>query len=236
MIIIWIKEYFLYILLAVASIFGFFWLTQYKNKLNISEGMALVLSILHTLVGVVCVKVFSFLESFEPGGMSLFGAIFFMPIFYFAGAKIFKRKTADVFDIFTICILFTLLCARINCIKSGCCLGCAIPGTDELRGPTRELEIVFYIVMLVWLGRKAGKPKFAGRIYPLYMISYGAFRFVEEWFRETTNPVGFFHISHIWALISIAVGAGIYYYQTRMAQSKKSRKEKSFRRNKEEKK
>ena len=86
MIIIWIKEYFLYILLAVASIFGFIWLTQYKNKLNISEGMALVLSILHTLVGVVCVKVFSFLESFEPGGMSLFGAIFFMPIFYFAGA------------------------------------------------------------------------------------------------------------------------------------------------------
>lgn len=204
-------RYFLYIILVFASLFGYFWISSHKKKLSINDGMSLLLAVLHTLAGVICVKAFAFLEGAEAGAMSLFGAVFFMPAFYFAAAKLTKRKTADVFDIFVILIIFTLMCSRLNCLKAGCCLGNIIPGTKALRWPNREMEIGFYLVLLVWLGRKVGRSQYSGKIYPMYMMAYGVFRFIVEWLRESEYWVGLFHISHIWALVSIGVGAYVYY-------------------------
>lgn len=209
MLILWFNKYFLYLLLGVATVYGYFWLSQHRSRLRIGEGTAIGLAVLHTVVGVLCVKLFAFLESGDGGNMSLFGAVFFMPVFYFLGAKLTKRDVADVFDTFAIPMIFTLLCARVNCLVGGCCLGKPIPGTT-LLWPTRELELAFYAILLIVLTRK-GMAKRAGQIYPIYMMAYGIFRFIVEWFRQTTNPVSFFHISHIWALISIVIGAGIYH-------------------------
>jgi len=205
MIVIWFNRYFLYILLAIATAFGYIWLSQYKSKLRIGDGMALLLAIIHTLIGLVCVRIFAFLEG-APGGQSLFGGIFFMPVFYFLYARLTKRSVAQVFDAFAMLMVFTLFCARLNCFKGGCCLGACIPGTENTRWPTRELESLFYLVLLVWLGKKAGKSQYLGKLYPMFMLSYGCFRFIEEWFRETDHPVAFFHLAHIWALLSIAAG------------------------------
>lgn len=208
----WISQNILYILLAVATTFGYFWISQFKEKLRIKDWMALILAVVHTLIGVLCVKLFAFLESGDGTGMSLYGAVFFLPVIYFAFAKLTKRKVADVFDIFTICTVVTLLCARFNCIYAGCCVGTVIPGTDGLRWPTREAEIIFYIVLYIVLRRKVGKTKYNGLIYPIYMMSYGVFRFIVEFFRESFHPiVGPFHISHIWSLVAIVAGAAVYY-------------------------
>lgn len=207
-----IIRYRLYLLLAVATVFGFFWLSQFKEKLRIKEWMALVLSIVHTLIGVLCVKFFAFLESGDGGGMSLYGAVFFLPVIYLAYAKLTKRKISDVFDIFTILIICTLLCSRFNCIFAGCCLGSLIPGTESIRWPTRELEIVFYIVLFIVLRNKVCKRKYGGMIYPIYMMAYGGFRFIVEFFRETDHLFGWFHISHVWSLIAIAAGGGFCFW------------------------
>lgn len=210
MMIIWFNRNILWIVLAIATVFGYFWLSSHKQKLRIGEGAALLLAVVHTLVGVICVKVFAFLEGGGPGSMSLFGAVFFMPVFYFVAAKLTKRSVADVFDIFVMLIIFTLMCSRLNCLAAGCCLGSLIPGTEALRWPNRQMEIGFYLVLLIFLGRKVGKRQYTGKIYPMYMMAYGVFRFLVEWLRESENLVGFFHISHIWALVSIGVGAYIY--------------------------
>lgn len=207
-----IIEHRLYLLLAIATAFGYFWLSQFKEKLRIKEWMALVLSILHTLIGVLCVKFFAFLESGDGNEMSLYGAVFFLPAIYFACAKLTKRKVADVFDVFTICTVCTLLCARFNCIFAGCCLGSIIPGTEALRWPTRELEIVFYVVLFILLRKKVCKKKYSGLIYPIYMMAYGVFRFIVEFFRESEHDFGWIHISHVWSLVAIAIGAGIYFW------------------------
>ena len=42
------------------------------------------------------------------------------------------------------------------------------------------------------------------------MIAYGIFRGIVECFRESSSP-SFLHISHIWALLSLAIGLGIYW-------------------------
>ena len=69
------------------------------------------------MCGVLCVKAFAVAESgfdmSKVGNMSLFGGVFIMPLFYFAGAKLFKRPSADVFDIFSVCMIFKLRNQRV---------------------------------------------------------------------------------------------------------------------------
>ena len=206
-----IIEHRLYFLLAVPTIFGYFWLSQFKEKLRIKEWMALLISVLHTLIGVLCVKLFAFLEGGELGGMSIYGAIFFLPVVYFGCAKLTKRDVSNIFDIFTVCIIVTLFFARMNCLMAGCCQGLVIPGTESIRFPTREAELLFYIVLYIIFRKKVGKKQYSGKIYPYYMVSYGAFRFVVEFFRESEMRLGWFHISHIWSLLAILVGITAIY-------------------------
>ena len=228
---LWINENFLYILLGVATLYGCFWLSGHQGRLEIKGWMAILLAILHTALGVLCVTFFAFLESGDGGKMSLFGAVFFMPLLYIAGAKLFKRKIADVIDVFAVTMIFTLMCARINCLIGGCCLGKCIPGTD-VRWPTRELELAFYAVILIFLWSRGERFGFFGKVYPIYMMAYGTFRFIVEFFRETEHPIGIFHISHIWALVSVVTGAGLYIYFFKNP----DRKGKKVRKTKEEKK
>lgn len=196
-------------MLSVSTFLSWFWMLYFRKRLSVNGLTVFLLSVLHTFLGVASVKIFAFLEG-TPGGMSLYGAIFFMPLIYALGAKLSKRKMSEVFDIFTPCIIFAMLMARFNCLRGGCCLGTLIPGTDGLRWPTRETEIVFYIILGFFLGRAILKNKTRGRAYPIYMMCYGVFRFIIEFFRENAELWGVFHISHIWSVISAAVGTAAF--------------------------
>ena len=203
----WILDHFLLIILLAAGAATFAWLLAMRKRLQMKWYMALLLSVLHVLAGVACVKVFARMEGAGSGAMSIFGAVLFMPVLYFLGAKLFKRPMAEVFDIFAVPMIFTLLCSRINCLKSGCCLGLMIPGMD-MRWPTREAEMVFYVIFLAIFIPKVWKRTSKGRVYPAYMAAYGIFRGIVECFRESSST-SFLHISHIWALLSLAIGLGI---------------------------
>lgn len=204
----WLQTNSLYLLLTVGTIFNVFWLYRMRRQLQMKWYAVLILSVLHTAIGVGSVKAFAFLESGDIGNMSLFGGIFFMPVAYYLGARLTRRDKKDVFDVLTVCMIFTLMCARINCIISGCCAGLAIPGT-HFHFPTRELEVLYYIVMLILVIPKVRKREQAGGIYPLYMASYGAFRFVIEFFRTSSSGT-LFHLAHVWAAAAFAAGLSIY--------------------------
>lgn len=171
---------------------------------------ALLLSVAHVIFGVLCVRVFARFEGAGSGAMSIFGAVFFMPLGYFLGAKLFKRPVADVFDVFAVPMIFTLFCSRINCLVSGCCIGLQIPGTS-LRWPTREAEMLFYLVFLAIDAPKVLKGKTRGEVYPLYMAAYGIFRGIIECFRHSDATTNLFHLSHVWAILSLAIGLSIYF-------------------------
>lgn len=206
----WITEIPLIPLLVIASFFTYFWLLKFKESLKIGKVKSLGLSLAHVAIGLCAVSLFAFLEDpagYTLGTQSLFGAVFFMPIAYWLWARLTKRDYKTVFDIFTVCLVFTLLCARINCMLSGCCMGDLIPGLDGLRWPTRELELLYYIVLLIVIIPRVLGDRNRGEMYPLYMMSYGAFRFVDELFRVGN---GILHISHLWAALSLIIGAGIW--------------------------
>ena len=208
----WLTDCALFILLGCGTLFNVYWLHRCRERLHLSWPSVLLLSVLHTVLGVLSVKVFALFETGDFSNMSLFGGVFFMPLFYWVVAKLSKQKAADVFDVFTICIVFTLMCARLNCIISGCCLGAHIPieGLTHLRFPTRELELIFYVILLSRLWRKVLSGSARGMIYPIYMISYGIFRFVTETLRFSDRTDSILHISHLWALLSLGIGISIY--------------------------
>ncbi len=211
------KEFFmnnaLTILLGIGTVFNLFWLRRHKEVLQLSWLAAVILAILHTVAGVGAVKVFAVLEKMDlgvMGSMSVFGVIFFLPILYYLGAKLFRRDIAKTYDIFTPCMLMSIMFARINCILSGCCLGKYIPGLAPVRWPTREIEVVFYILMLLWIILDDKKERKPGILYPVYLICYGVLRFILEFFR-VADTTSVFHLSHLWAAISFLVGMSIYF-------------------------
>lgn len=208
----WLSDHALILLLGCGTLFNVYWLHRCRERLHLRWLSVLLLSVLHTVLGVLSVKVFALFETGNFSNMSLFGGVFFMPLFYWGVAKLAKQKTADVFDVFTICLVFTLMCARLNCMISGCCLGAHIPieGLTHLRFPTRELELLFYVILLSQLWRKVLSGSARGMIYPIYMISYGIFRFVTETLRVSNRTDSILHISHLWALLSLGIGISIY--------------------------
>ena len=110
-------------------------------------------------------------------------------------------------------MVFTLACARVNCLISGCCLGRLIPGT-QYRWPTREAELIFYAVLLPCFIIRSKKTEPAGSLWPIYLTSYGAFRFVTEFFRESETG-SLFHLSHLWAVLSLLIGISVLLEQNR---------------------
>lgn len=218
-----LQQNILYLLLGAAAVCSFAWLLHFRDRLRMHWAAALGLSLFHVAWGVFCVKIFAVLEGNEPGAMSLFGAVFFMPPAYWLGAKLSKRSTAEVFDIFAICMIFTLLCARVNCLFAGCCLGRLISARSALRWPTRELELVFYLIFLLRMAPPVWKGRSYGQVYPLYMLSYGVVRSILECFRVSSSS-NLFHLSHVWALASVAVGAAFYAELKRGRERKKPRR------------
>lgn len=208
----WLTDHALILLLGCGTLFNVYWLHRCRERLHLRWPSVLLLSVLHTVLGVLSVKVFALFETGNFSNMSLFGGVFFMPLFYWGVAKLAKQKAADVFDVFTICLVFTLMCARLNCMISGCCLGAHIPieGLTHLRFPTRELELLFYVILLSRLWRKVLSGSARGMIYPIYMISYGIFRFVTETLRFSDRTDSILHVSHLWALLSLGIGISIY--------------------------
>ena len=69
--------------------------------------------------------------------------------------------------------------------------------------------ILFYLLLLILLCPKVWRRQTNGRAYPMYMIAYGGFRFVTEFFRDQSTTF-LFHLSHLWAGVSFCIGISIY--------------------------
>lgn len=216
MIIEFIKShYVLMILLLIASIFNFAWLYLNKKELKMNNIFLIILfALAHTILGIIFVLVFAYLESgFNKeaiGNISLFGGVFFMPLIYSLYALIRKIKISKAFDTFTVSLISALFCARINCLVSGCCKGIYLFNSN-FRFPYRELELIYYLIFIILFAKDIYKGKSSGLVYPIYMASYGTFRFVLEFLRESDSS-NVFHIAHIWSLISIVIGFGLIVY------------------------
>ena len=209
------------------------WFLKFQKELNIRFWTAVVLAISHVAIGVTAMKLLAIVEAGgnleKAANFRLFGAVFVLPLFYYSWAKIAKKNIPLVMDIAVLNCIFGMITGRINCLVSGCCEGTVLfPGSD-IRWPLREIELVYSVVMIIFWGRKILKKQTYGQAYPAFMLSYGILRFLMEWVRdEYTGSLGMFHLAHIWSLISIVVGAGIYYKLRKDKQNSKINRKKVY--------
>lgn len=206
----WFLGHILYFLLAIGVVISVFWVYNFQKEFRIKWYANIIVNILIVAVGVATAMLFARLEGAiagnADGNMSIYGAIFATPLCCLLGTLIFRRDKRATMDVLTLPIVIAATLARVNCLIKGCCLGLEIPGTD-FRWPTREAELVFDIIFLIVIARMTAKKRFKGYNYPIYLISYGTFRFIIQWFRaEGFSVWGALTLSHLWSILSVAVG------------------------------
>lgn len=229
-IILWFSRHTLVLFALLILIAIFFWLMKFQKKLKLYWKEALLVALGHVVIGWSCMRLLALIEvGFDlekAANMRLYGAIFVLPLLYYAWAKLTKRDTALVMDIAAICVIFGAISGRMNCFTNGCCIGYPMFGLGSVRWPLRELEMLYYLVFIGIYGRKTLKKQTCGQVYPIYLMTYGTLRFLSEFVREEyTGGIGIFHLAHIWSLIAIVIGAGIYYKLAKDRKSGESRKQ-----------
>lgn len=215
---------YLAVLLGIAAGFALVWRKREALKLKRPWQITLV-CLIFSAFSVLSAILFAALESLIGGQAPSFGAIstygiyLICPFLLFLSAKAAKRDLKTVFDTYALYAMPSLFLLRCNCLQSGCCGGRPILGS-ELRWPTREAEMIFYVAMLLLLLRRERRGAPPGTAFPLLMFSYGAFRFVEEWFREGSGA-SFVHLAHLWSVIALIVGLGLFLELSKTSQKER---------------
>lgn len=144
---------------------------------------------------------------FGLGGLSLFGAIFLVPVVFTLVSLFTKRRAAEYLDICTTFGIVLLSFMRIGCFLSGCCGAITIWNeTTPIVLPVQLFEVVIDLLLLQFLLLVEKKHFKKGYMYPLFMIGYGICRFVLEFLRKSPDTLVFLSNGQIFALISVLVG------------------------------
>lgn len=225
----WIQNHVLFMFAIAIVVCNFTWLLLCRKIINMTRMQVLVIAILHDIIGYAAMRIMAILEVggdlSRAANMRLFGAIFVLPFFYYASAKFLKQKPSLMLDIAAICTVIGLIFGRLDCLVGGCCSGFLMPGSETIRWPIREIELIYYAVFMLIYCPRILKNKTSGEVYPLFMATYGVLRFLLEWLRiEYTTRFGVFHLAHIWSLLSIGIGLSVYFELQAKSQKKKARR------------
>ena len=124
-------------------------------------------------------------------------------------------------DHFAALLPFTVATGRVGCLITGCCRGlpydgwCAIRGVDGImRYPTQLIEIIFQLAIGVLLLVMVKRGWLFGRLFSLYLIAYGVFRFLTEFIRDTPKYFGNYSGYQMLSLMMIALGAAFLLKRT----------------------
>ena len=124
-------------------------------------------------------------------------------------------------DRFATLLPFTFAIGRIGCLTAGCCRGLpwrgpwAITYADGIpRHPTQAYELLFQVAAgLIFLALLRRGLLF-GRLFSVYLIAYGAFRFGIEFLRETPKTWGPLSAYQGLCLVMIALGTAFLVKRT----------------------
>ncbi len=169
----------------------------------------LIGSILLTFIGVLSVKLMYFIENGDFSGLSFFGAVLFIPILAIPISVVLNIKYQDYIDICAPSVAIMLSAMKINCLRSGCCIG-KVLYTNEfgatIRFPSQIFEMIVAFLICVLLIYASKKKIYKTKLYPAFMILYGATRFVLNIFRETDDFWFGLGIGNMWAIVSVILG------------------------------
>ena len=208
-----LDRYSTYIFVGCGLLIGVPFIWKQRDKVGLNKTwqvclLCLSYSVASVLGALLLAKIEGAMAGKSGGRISTYGVYFFGSIFLLICTALFRLKRKGVFDLYALYVLPSLFLQRCNCLRTGCCGGTSIFGTD-LHWPTRESELIFYSVMFGVLWKKIKKNEIPGQLFPLLMMCYGSFRFINEWFRQG-DTVGL-HLAHFWSGLCAVIGCSIYY-------------------------
>jgi phosphatidylglycerol:prolipoprotein diacylglycerol transferase len=116
-------------------------------------------------------------------------------------------------DHFAAKLPFSIAIGRVGCFLAGCCRGIPHEGwlsvryDDEVaRYPAQLFEIAFQLatgLLFIWLVRRGA---LRGRVFALYMVVYGVFRFATEFLRETPKHALGISVYQYLSVLMVTIG------------------------------
>lgn len=152
-------------------------------------------------------------------GLVFYGAV----VFGVGAAYLYLKKKRLSFwpysDLFAPYLALGYAFGRIGCFLNGCCFGkptsmpwgVVFPHLGDVpRHPTQLYSSIFAFIFFFWLQRLYRRRTFSGQVFLAYLIGYGTFRFVVEFFRENLVVWHTFTIGQITALGIVVVALVTY--------------------------
>lgn len=204
-------NYYLLLALSIGTLAMLGVLLLARKWVPIQRGKLVLYSVLLTACGFASVKLMYFIENGEWNGLSFFGAVLFEPLFIYLLSLLLRERWTTLLDLGAPSISVMQAIMKLECLRSGCCRGRLVytdPATGkELFFPSREVELLAALLIAGLLLFLIAKGKHLGNIYPIYMILYGAVRFVLNWFRKFRPAfVWLLPAGNFWALIALVSG------------------------------
>jgi phosphatidylglycerol---prolipoprotein diacylglyceryl transferase len=130
-------------------------------------------------------------------------------------AKHFLGYSSATGDWFAIIAPIGIMLGRVGCLLHGCCLGRVCEpawftmsdSTGVARWPAALVELLFNAVALAVILLLRRRKLFSGQLFHLYLMAYGLFRFLHEFWRETPQILGPISGYQIASLGLVALGA-----------------------------
>ena len=120
-------------------------------------------------------------------------------------------------DRLAVAVCFSVALGRVGCALAGCCRGVPWDGPLALtysdgvpRFPVPLVELVFHAVAACAFIVMERKRLLRGRLFSVYLVAYGVFRFATEPLRATPKPLDGFSVYQAFCVLLVVVGvAGI---------------------------
>lgn len=224
------------IMIGIGLLVAFGVLSVYAKKKKVDEGFVdfiFYVSVFTVLFGFASASLlqsfYNYLKNpdggFHLGGLTFLGGFVGGAVLFLGAYFLFwkKKKTARLLDLISIlpcCILVGHAFGRIGCFFAGCCygkettgffsfLGVKFPGLYEKVYPTQLFESAFLFLMFAITSLLLLKKDFKYNL-PVYLISYGVFRFLIEFIRgdDRGKFIGAISPSQFWSILMVLAGVG----------------------------
>lgn len=226
----WIKDNLQMIFLVCGIIVGTWLIWKFRALAGQGElwkslltGICFTVCSFGAALAFACIEMVLAGDPVSVGAVSTYGVYLIAAPVVLICVKLLRRNTNGYMDLFALYVIPSLFLMRVNCLIGGCCGGKSIFHT-QWHWPTRETELIFFVIMFLVLLRLARKNENPGQLFPVLMMSYGCFRFINEWFRTGDELVLGLHVSHIWSILCAVIGLSIWFELKVRADRKAQRK------------
>lgn len=124
-------------------------------------------------------------------------------------------------DRFAAVLPFSIAIGRFGCFLTGCCAGNPHTGLLSLRDhagvarwPTQLMEVAFQLTTGVIFMALVRRRILHARLFSVYLVAYGIYRFFTEFLRDTPKVVGGLSVYQVLCLPMVALGLGLTLWRT----------------------